>query len=140
MYLAALPLLVALTLGPAPAQEPSVPVSVVQDIVDAQDHGDGVLKGLLWASAMAGVADLSRSMFEFGAKRAVEANPLLRPYQDRPEVFALLKGAADSVVIYGLWRIGTKNRRGAILGAALYLGARVAVCVHNYRTAVRGAR
>ena len=138
MTMTALSLLVTLALGPM--QEPTVPVSVVQDIVDAQDHGDGVLKGLLWASAMAGVADLSRSMFEFGAKRAVEANPLLRPYQDRPEVFALLKGAADSAVLYGLWRIGKKNRRGAILGAALYLGARVAVCVHNYRTAVRGAR
>lgn len=127
-----LALTLALTL-PIPAQEPCVPVSVVQNILAKPPH-DGATKALLWSGSALAMMDLSRSMYEIGAGRAYEANPAMAHLQRQPEAFALAKFAGYAVVTGAILAIKPKHPKAALWGAILYNAISAGVVIHNYRT------
>jgi len=162
MTLATLSLLVALTLGPAPAQEPSVPVSVVQDIVDAPALMDlatiGPLVTLLTGSpapspspahvepmpggltlALIAVdgglsgADLATTWSGLGRGTGRETNPVLRGLSDHPVAYGLLKGAIDAAAITACAVLAGRNWTHGALCFGLHVGLKTWVVVHNAR-------
>ena len=126
MNLALLPLIVMLALEPR-AELPWPPAETVAQ------HAThiGITIG-----AVLGVADISRTMFELGAKRAYERNPLLAPVQDQPELFAVVKSSADAAVVWYLLARRETRPKTTLVATWLWVGMRTAVVWHNYRTVV----
>mgnify|MGYP001596335668 FL=1 len=83
-----------------------------------------------------GTADIARTAYEIGAKRAYERNPLLAPVSDRPELFAVVKSSADAAVVWYLLSQREKHPKTTLVAAWLWVGMRAAIVWHNYRTVV----
>lgn len=132
--LATVALTLALTMPLPQAPEPCVPVSVVQRII-VQPPYHAPTKALLWSGTALAMMDVSRSMYEIGASRAYEQNPILRPVQNRPEAFALAKFAGYAAVTSFLLHIKPKHPKAALWGAIAYNVIGTAIVVRNYRTA-----
>jgi len=118
MDLAALPLLVALTLGPAPAQEPSVPVFIAQGLVEAQRPDRPAAWLTITYGGLVG-ADIGVTAECIGRGVCREANPLLRGLVDRPGWFGFSKAALNTGLMVAAWRLTRPHswQRYAAMGA-----------------------
>ena len=87
--------------------------------------------------AVLGTADIARTAFEIGAKRAYERNPLLVSVQDQPELFAAIKSSADAAVVWYLLSQRKAHPKAVLVATWIWVGMRAAVVWHNYRTMVR---
>lgn len=148
MLTAALPLLLAMAAGPQ-APPPSI-LSTLGELNRRQAQAEASSDAqhtkpfpwetgttvLLWTGGAIGAMDISRSMYEIGAGRAYETNPLLAPFVDVPEGFAAAKLAGNAAVTTFLYYVKKKNPKAAFWGAVAYNVIGAAVVAHNWRTAV----
>ena len=78
-------------------------------------------------------ADVATTMYCRGARQCEEANPLLRPVQDRPAVFGAVKLAVASAVGFAIIRLHYTKPKTALAMAAAFIVISAVVVTHNVR-------
>lgn len=87
----------------------------------------------LASSITAEAADLSVSMYSFGRGGFREANPVLRPLQDRPIQFAIAKMGTAAGASYLFVRIHDKHPRWAVALSIANTVLKSYIAVRNQR-------
>ena len=85
----------------------------------------------LGASITADGADLATSAYAFGRGGFREANPVLRPFQDRPIPFAIAKMGSAAGMSYLLVRLYAKHPRWALALAITNTALKSYIAVRN---------
>jgi hypothetical protein len=103
--------------------------------VNSNEKGAWLSHALIGAYVAASATDLSTTMFCRGAKSCVELNPALRPLQDRPLAFGLVKGAASAAIAYLLIRVHRTHPRVVRVVAGVLAAGSFAIAIRNEREA-----
>lgn len=102
------------------AQAPLVEAPVA---VSAPERVEHVAHAAIGSFLVASFADLSTTMYMSGKGGFEEANPVLRPFYDKPVTMALVKGGLATLVAYALMRLHKKHPKlVSIVGFALAAG------------------
>jgi hypothetical protein len=109
--------------------------SAADESTTPDEHGAWLSHALIGAYVAASATDLSTTMFCRGAKSCVELNPALRPLQDRPLAFGLVKGAASAAIAYLLIRVHRTHPRVVRVVAGVLAAGSFAIAVRNEREA-----
>lgn len=155
MALMASSLVVALTLSAAAANTPPIestnatPVSATHRLeprmrveaplssawrYDLPEKRPAALPALYAALGALNALDVYSTRKAIGAG-ALEANPLMRTASGRPATMLAVKAAATASTIYFTERTWKKNRKAAIVMAAVINGATAAIVARNLRNA-----
>jgi hypothetical protein len=109
--------------------------SAADEFTTPDEHGAWLSHALIGAYVAASATDLSTTMFCRGAKSCVELNPALRPLQDRPLAFGLVKGAASAAIAYLLIRVHRTHPRVVRVVAGVLAAGSFAIAIRNEREA-----
>jgi hypothetical protein len=112
-----------------------VVVHAADESTTPDEHGAWLSHALIGAYVAASATDLSTTMFCRGAKSCVELNPALRPLQDRPLAFGLVKGAASAAIAYLLIRVHRTHPRVVRVVAGVLAAGSFAIAIRNEREA-----
>jgi hypothetical protein len=103
----------------------TLPRQTCKDCLQVRTRWTSPARLAIAAYGVGQMTDITVSAWLFGADRAHEANPLLKPFEDRPLALSLIKGSIAAGTVYLLIKTHRKHPRGAFLvatGLALLQG------------------